>query len=210
MCSDGKNRCLHNNVLCVIITSRWRKRGDYSTQGKTMEITYVYIILLSNNAYYIGITKNLRRRIAQHKTGRGSVLTAGADVLEIMVVIKCDSHHEARELELTLQQFQLTGQLGDFLTELAIENPTFLAEINACIFTDTRKVRFPRNVEYCKNNHLWSENTYIDPKTHRRFCKECSRISSKLSARRGLERRIQKAAIIREWEEQHQVKGDTM
>ena len=40
-----------------------------------MANSYIYILSLDNEALYVGITKNLEKRIQQHQTGKGSEFT---------------------------------------------------------------------------------------------------------------------------------------
>ena len=57
----------------------------------------LYILLLENNKYYIGITLNLNQRLAQHFTGEGSQFTKKYRPLEVHKIIYNNNINESYE-----------------------------------------------------------------------------------------------------------------
>ena len=151
-----------------------------------MTTTYVYIIRSDRNAYYVGMTKNIVERINQHICGRGSVQTSSMDIVELTLVIKCETRQEAQELEYSIQSIQLEGKLDDFITAMLIENPFKPIQINDWLrhrHDNGRNRVLTDDAKYCKRGHLWSENTYVILATGSRRCKECHRERTRNSYR---------------------------
>jgi predicted GIY-YIG superfamily endonuclease/ribonuclease HI len=59
----------------------------------------VYVLKCSNNSYYIGLTNNLDRRLAEHERGRGSKFVRSWRPFELVKTITCRNAGEARSLE---------------------------------------------------------------------------------------------------------------
>ena len=58
----------------------------------------LYILLCSNNRYYIGSTNNLERRLREHK-GKRVIATKNLLPLELVFFHKCANLKQARVLE---------------------------------------------------------------------------------------------------------------
>jgi putative endonuclease len=63
---------------------------------------YVYILASINRVLYVGSTDNLRRRVAEHKRGRGNAFTARYRVHRLVYYETCADRAEAvrREYEI--------------------------------------------------------------------------------------------------------------
>jgi ribonuclease HI len=59
----------------------------------------VYVLRCCNNAFYIGITNNLEKRIEKHKLGIGSKFVRSWRPFELVKTISCRNGGEARRLE---------------------------------------------------------------------------------------------------------------
>lgn len=74
-----------------------------------MSVYYVYILeTISKNGmrqYYTGYTKNLYKRLYQHKKGRGSKFCRGKDVISLKYFESYLSRSEAMKRELEIKSF---------------------------------------------------------------------------------------------------------
>ena len=62
---------------------------------------YVYMLLCGDGTLYTGITDDVDRRLAAHRSGKGAKYTRGRGPLELVYQEECGTHSEAlkRELE---------------------------------------------------------------------------------------------------------------
>ena len=60
---------------------------------------YVYILLCEDGSYYTGCTENVRRRVAQHRKGRGARYTKIHAPEDIVYVEELESRSEAMKRE---------------------------------------------------------------------------------------------------------------
>lgn len=56
---------------------------------------YVYILKCSDDTYYTGITKDIKRRIKQHNSGDGARYTRGRTPVELVYKEECEDRSEA-------------------------------------------------------------------------------------------------------------------
>jgi len=89
----------------------------------------LYILLLENNKYYIGITLNLNQRLAQHFTGEGSQFTKKYKPLEVHKIIYNNDINESYENKITLEYMHKYGYencRGGSWCSLKINKPLLL------------------------------------------------------------------------------------
>ena len=68
-----------------------------------MESTWkLYILRCGDGSLYTGITTDVQKRLAAHRSGKGAKYTRGRGPLELVYSEKCGSHSDAlrRELEI--------------------------------------------------------------------------------------------------------------
>ncbi|QIK39296.1 GIY-YIG nuclease family protein [Pontivivens nitratireducens] len=71
-----------------------------------MEYTVYILANRSNRAIYVGLTRDLSRRIEQHKSGRGSRHTARYGITRLVWHMQFDDLHEARLHERRLKRWR--------------------------------------------------------------------------------------------------------
>jgi putative endonuclease len=64
----------------------------------------VYVLKCSNNAFYIGSTNNLERRLEEHEQGRGSKFVRSRRPFELVKTVSRKNAGEARSLEYHLKK----------------------------------------------------------------------------------------------------------
>ncbi|MGD1075477.1 MAG: GIY-YIG nuclease family protein [Thermodesulfovibrionales bacterium] len=64
----------------------------------------VYVLKCSNNAFYIGLTNNIERRLKEHELGRGSKFVRSWRPFELVKTVSCKNAGEARSLEYHLKK----------------------------------------------------------------------------------------------------------
>ena len=65
---------------------------------------FVYILLCSDNSYYIGSTNNLKKRFAAHKVGKGGAYTRSHRPLKILHTEKHPDKSSALRREVQLKR----------------------------------------------------------------------------------------------------------
>lgn len=60
--------------------------ADGVSAGRLSAPWYVYILLCGDNTLYTGITQDVNRRLAAHRTGRGAKYTRGRGPLSLVYV----------------------------------------------------------------------------------------------------------------------------
>jgi ribonuclease HI len=71
----------------------------------------VYVLKCSNNAFYIGSTNNLERRLKEHEQGRGSKFVRSWRPFEAVKTVSCKNAGEARSLEYHLKKLTRTRKI---------------------------------------------------------------------------------------------------
>lgn len=66
----------------------------------------VYVLLCRKNYLYIGITNNLKKRMAAHEQGNGSKFVKSHRPFELIKIIYCVDSTEARKLEYSLKKLK--------------------------------------------------------------------------------------------------------
>lgn len=62
-------------------------------------IWYLYILRCKDNTLYTGITTNVKKRLQQHRSGKGAKYTRGRAPLELVYQQVCKDHTEALKRE---------------------------------------------------------------------------------------------------------------
>ena len=70
-----------------------------------MHKTYVYVLELKDNFYYIGKTEHYEKRIKQHFSGRGAEWTKRHPPIRIYAKIEVDESIDAGKIEKLLTKF---------------------------------------------------------------------------------------------------------
>ena len=60
---------------------------------------YVYVLLCEDGSYYTGYAKDVKKRVKQHKKGRGARYTRMQPPHKLVYVEPCNSHREAIQRE---------------------------------------------------------------------------------------------------------------
>ena len=62
-------------------------------------IWHLYILRCKDNTLYTGITTNVKKRLQQHRSGKGAKYTRGRAPLELVYQQVCKDHTEALKRE---------------------------------------------------------------------------------------------------------------
>jgi predicted GIY-YIG superfamily endonuclease len=73
---------------------------------------YVYILECTNKALYTGITTDLDRRFAQHKTGEGGHYTSYNRPIKVRYYEICGTRSEALKREAQIKRWSRTKKLA--------------------------------------------------------------------------------------------------
>lgn len=64
---------------------------------------FVYILVCSDRSYYVGITPDLKRRINEHKNGKGGTWTSARRPVTLKYSERLKTRREAEQRELQLK-----------------------------------------------------------------------------------------------------------
>ena len=69
-----------------------------------MESTWkLYILRCGDGSLYTGITTDVQKRLAAHRSGKGAKYTRGRGPLELVYVEDCEDHSQALKRELAIK-----------------------------------------------------------------------------------------------------------
>jgi len=74
------------------------------TEVSTPDEWLVYILKCGDGSYYTGITKDLDKRIEEHRSGKGAKYLRGRGPLEIIFSKNADSHGAALKYEIKIKK----------------------------------------------------------------------------------------------------------
>jgi putative endonuclease len=74
-----------------------------SEEIKVMGGWFVYILECGDGSYYTGITCDLARRVAEHKSGKGARYTKMKGVKDLLWSMNCDNRSIASKLEIKIK-----------------------------------------------------------------------------------------------------------
>lgn len=66
-------------------------------------IWYLYILRCADGSLYTGITTDVQRRLAEHRSGKGAKYTRGRGPLELQYQEECGTHSDALKRELAVK-----------------------------------------------------------------------------------------------------------
>lgn len=66
---------------------------------------FVYILECADGSYYTGITRDLARRVSEHKSGKGARYTRIKGVRDLLWSMECAGRSEASKLEAKIKTF---------------------------------------------------------------------------------------------------------
>lgn len=70
----------------------------------------LYILKCNDNSYYTGITNNIEKRLADHKSGKGAKYTRGRGPFELMYQEKCHDRSDASKREYDIKKLSRIGK----------------------------------------------------------------------------------------------------
>ena len=65
---------------------------------------YVYILRCKDDTLYCGITPDMKRRLEQHRSGKGAKYTRGRGPLELVYCEALPSHSDALKREIAIKR----------------------------------------------------------------------------------------------------------
>ena len=72
---------------------------------------YVYILRCKDDTLYCGITPDMKRRLEQHRSGKGAKYTRGRGPLELVYCEALPSHSDALKRELAIKRLTRAQKL---------------------------------------------------------------------------------------------------
>ena len=66
-------------------------------------IWYLYILRCGDGSLYSGITTDVQRRLAEHRSGKGAKYTRGRGPLTLVYQEECGTHSDALKRELAVK-----------------------------------------------------------------------------------------------------------
>lgn len=76
-----------------------------SDSPKRENMVYLYLLRLSDDSIYCGITKNPRKRMKQHRQGRGSKYVKGRLPFELVYLEKHENRRKAMQKEAEVKKW---------------------------------------------------------------------------------------------------------
>ena len=72
---------------------------------------YVYILRCKDDTLYCGITPDMKRRLKQHRSGKGAKYTRGRGPLELVYCEALPSHSDALKREIAIKRLTRAQKL---------------------------------------------------------------------------------------------------
>tara|TARA_A100001015_G_scaffold291927_1_gene366672 strand:- start:1912 stop:2526 length:615 start_codon:yes stop_codon:yes gene_type:complete len=86
---------------------------------------YIYCLLLENNKYYIGKTKNPQYRLEDHKKGRGSQWTKVHKPIKLLELIdNCDDYDEDKYVRIYMDKYGIDNVRGGSFSKVKLSQVT--------------------------------------------------------------------------------------
>lgn len=67
------------------------------------KLWYIYILRCGDGSLYTGITVDIQKRLATHRSGKGAKYTRGRGPLELVYIETCPSHSDALKREIQIK-----------------------------------------------------------------------------------------------------------
>ena len=83
----------------------------------------VYMLECKDGSLYTGITDNIERRLAMHRSGKGAKYTRGRGPLTLRYVEKCEDHSQALKREFVIKMLSRKKKIALWLDGQIIEEP---------------------------------------------------------------------------------------
>lgn len=82
---------------------------------------YVYILECQDSSLYIGITNNLKKRMAAHKSGKGSKYVARKRFKQLLHAIRAIDKVDAAKMEYRIKQLPKNDKITFFMNHPMLE-----------------------------------------------------------------------------------------
>jgi predicted GIY-YIG superfamily endonuclease len=157
------------------------KRFFSCCSRKNFNNTGVYKLKLNNNKYYIGKSKNIKRRIWCHENDNGSYWTKQFHVINRGILITDENNGKFWELEETLENMYLYGinnVRGSMFTKFTLsrEDKIKAAQLYCEMYDLCRKCGSDKHYIYnCKQGNIesWVDKFGGELDIHSRKCRKC-------------------------------------
>ena len=73
---------------------------------------YVYLLECGDKTLYCGVTDDVERRLAMHRSGKGAKYTRGRAPLELVYTEQCQSHSHALKRECAIKRMTRQEKLN--------------------------------------------------------------------------------------------------
>ena len=73
---------------------------------------FVYLIQCGDGTFYTGVTKDIKRRFIEHKTGRGARYTRARGVVKVLYSEKATSRSQALKREAQIKSWKREKKLS--------------------------------------------------------------------------------------------------
>ena len=73
---------------------------------------YLYVLRCGDGTLYTGITTDVEKRLAQHRSGKGAKYTRGRHPLELMYQETCEDHSAALKREYEIKKLSREEKLA--------------------------------------------------------------------------------------------------
>ena len=73
---------------------------------------YLYLLRCGDGTVYCGITTDVEKRLAQHRSGKGAKYTRGRQPLELVYTEECADHSAALKRELAVKALKRKDKLA--------------------------------------------------------------------------------------------------
>jgi predicted GIY-YIG superfamily endonuclease len=73
---------------------------------------YLYLLRCGDGTVYCGITTDVEKRLAQHRSGKGAKYTRGRQPLELVYTEECADHSAALKRELAVKALKREDKLA--------------------------------------------------------------------------------------------------
>lgn len=73
---------------------------------------FVYILKCADKSLYTGITTNIKRRLAEHKSGKGGHYTSSKKAVKILYTEKCKDRSSASKREAEIKRWSRVKKLN--------------------------------------------------------------------------------------------------
>jgi putative endonuclease len=72
---------------------------------------FVYMARCADHTIYVGVARDVTRRITAHNRGRGARYARGRTPLELLASRRCDTHGDSLRLEIALKRLPRSKKL---------------------------------------------------------------------------------------------------